>query len=210
MTSTTKFHDVKNTSWRKIHIMTSKKMMSKIRPWRQKKFVMMSKAVIMPKISSWCQMHVMTSKSSSLRRKHTGVKKYVMTSKISSWRPKVCLYIKGVLWHQKVCQVLLRIFWQFDISTMCRFRVINDYTLFFTISMTLSFDLFPWHWSIMQVSYPATSISSVVTIGPHLTNALRVITTNINLLRLIYLVINVVNNNYLNLWPDILSVVWFK
>ena len=133
---------------------------------------------------------VITSKT------HYGVKKYVMTSKISSWRPKVCLDIKGVLWHQKVCQVLLRIFWQFDISTMCRFRVINDY-VFFTIWMTLSFGLFPWYWSIMQVSYPATSISSCVTIGPHLTKLMLCVslqapppplTTNINLLRLIIFV----------------------
>ena len=45
-------HDVKNT------------------PWRQKKFVIMSKTVIMPKRSSWRQMHVMTSNSSSWRQKH--------------------------------------------------------------------------------------------------------------------------------------------
>ena len=115
-----------------------------------KKFVMMPKTVIMSKRSSWRQC---TSWRQQFRHyvKNTrtmALKKYAMTSKISSWRTKVCLDIK-------LCKVLLlRIFWQFDISTMCRFRVINDY-VFFTISMTLCFDLFPWYWSIMQVSYPA-------------------------------------------------------
>ena len=82
--------------------------------------------------------------------------RYVMTSKTSSWHQKVCHDIKGMLWRQKLhndvknfqsylkCQILLlfafvlNIFWhQFDISTMCRSRVIDDY-VFFTISVTLT------------------------------------------------------------------------
>ena len=46
---------------------------------------------------------------------------------------------------------VLRIFWhQLDIYTMCCSWVINDY-VFFTISVTLTIDLFPWYFSTMQV-----------------------------------------------------------
>ena len=177
MTSKT-HHDVK-----KIIMMSKRPSWCKKYPWRQTKFVRHD-----VKNRHNAEKIVMTSKSFVITSKtHYGIKKYVMTSKISSWRKKVCVGIRCVLWHQKLCQVLLRIFWQFDISTMCRFRVINDY-VFFTILMTLYFDLFPWYLTIMQVSHPATSISSFVTIGLHLTNALRVSTTNINLLRLIIFV----------------------
>ena len=48
---------------------------------------------------------------------------------------------------------------------MCHSLAVNDY-VFFTISVTLTFDLFQW-FSTMQASYPsANSISSFVTIGP--------------------------------------------
>ena len=53
---------------------------------------------------------------------------------------------------------------------MCRSRVINDY-VFFTICVTLTFDLFPWYISTIQISYPVTSTirSRFVTIVPRLT-----------------------------------------
>ena len=49
---------------------------------------------------------------------------------------------------------------------MCRSRVINDYVFFGDIDLTL--DLFQWYLLNMQVLYPATAISSFVTLGPRI------------------------------------------
>ena len=161
--------------WHSKYVMTSKRMELYVITSHTIKYVMTSKTchdvktlVITSKCPSWCQ-------------------KYV---KNTSWRQKVCCDIKGMLWHHKLCldvnnfqsylkcqiqflfAFVLRIFChQFYISTICRNRVINEYVLYIIlVILTLTFDLFPLSFSTMQVSYPATTISSVVTIGPHLTN----------------------------------------
>ena len=66
-----------------------------------------------------------------------------MTSKLRHDVKHFKAYLKGQM--RFLFAFVLRIFWQhFDISTMCRSRVINDY-VFFTISGTLplTVDLFP-------------------------------------------------------------------
>ena len=117
---------------------------------------------------------------SKCRKVHHDVKSFVMTSKISSWCLKVwkvCYGIKKCTmmsrissWHQKVCHDVQNILVTIIHYTKCCSRVINDYVFFFTnwVTLTMTFDVFPWNSSLMAGSYPATSICRFVSIGLHL------------------------------------------
>ena len=71
---------------------------------------------------------------------------YIMTSKTSSWRQKVCLDIK-------VCFDVKNYLSEMSNTIFVRFMCC------FAILVTLTFHLFLWYLSTMQVSYTATSIS---------------------------------------------------
>ena len=156
-------------SWSQKHVITSKSslwlrydVMKSKTNYDVKKFAMRLKS------SSWCQKHVMMTKVASLlfmtsKRRHvvkntSWRQKYVMTSKSSScsqkyimmskrwsWSQKHGMTSKSSLWLQKHVMTsknqldVKNILAQFDISTMCRPRVINDYVI-------LTLDLFLWYY----------------------------------------------------------------
>ena len=78
--------------------------------------------------------------------------RYVMISKILQIR----LCLKNIL-------ALIRHF--YDVS----FPSYQRLCVFFHNFGDLGFGLFQWYFSTVQVVYPATSMSSFVTIGPHIT-----------------------------------------
>ena len=104
-----------------------------------------------------------------------------MMSKTSSWRQKVCRDIKGMLWRQKLCHGVKTFSpIKYVLVCLCFKNILGPILHFYDVSFLSyqwlcvfhnfgDFELFLWFFSTMQISYPATSISSFVAIGQYLT-----------------------------------------
>ena len=177
---TPKVHDVKNFVMTPKSSSCRKKTRHDASSWCQKhgikKFVMKS-----------TRQRFMMSKSSSY------VKNTLWCHTISTPRQKEChdvknfkryADIKGMLWRTKMrhdvktfspirnvkCEILFyeyfgtNLFYEYFGTNL---TFLSTIVFFFTISVTLTF--FPWYFPTMQVSYPATSTWSCVTIGRYST-----------------------------------------
>ena len=159
------------------------------------KYLMTSKLLVISKMSNiyiirlrfkniltsiW---HLYDVSFQSYRRLCFHIGKYVMTSKYTPWRQNIRHDVKiyamtSNYWSYLKCQMqslfafISRICWhQSNMCTMFRPRVIDEYVFFtFLVTLTFTFDLYPWYLSTLLLSHTAITVHSCVTIGHHLTN----------------------------------------